>query len=109
MVRPTLINLNFIELTYYPFMISLDKCNGSCNAVEDLSMQIYVPSETKDINIKVFNMTTIINESKTLTRHISCDCKCKFNCTTCNSNQKWNNDKCQCRCKKYFTCKKDYI
>ena len=23
--------------------------------------------------------------------HISCDCKCKFNSTTWNSNQKWNN------------------
>ena len=24
-----------------------------------------------------------------------------------NANQKWNNDKCQCECKKYFMCKKD--
>ena len=29
--------------------------------------------------------------------HISCDCKCKFNSATFNSNQKWNNDKCQCQ------------
>ena len=43
-----------------------------------------------------------------LSKHISCDCKCKFNSTTCNSNQKWNNDKCQCKCKKDRTCKKDY-
>ena len=33
MVRPTLINWNPIELKYYPFMISLDKCNESCNVV----------------------------------------------------------------------------
>ena len=26
LVRPTLIDLNPIELKYYPFMISLDKC-----------------------------------------------------------------------------------
>ena len=25
----------------------------------------------------------------------------------CNSNQKWNNDKCECKCKKYYTCKKN--
>ena len=31
MVRPTLINMNPIELKYYPFMISLNKCTGSCN------------------------------------------------------------------------------
>ena len=27
------IELNPIELNYYPFMISLDKCNGSCNVL----------------------------------------------------------------------------
>ena len=30
------------------------------------------------------------------------------NSTTCDSNQKWNNDKCQCECKKDRMCKKDY-
>ena len=34
--RLTLINLNPIEPKYYPFMISLDKCNGSCSAVDKL-------------------------------------------------------------------------
>ena len=29
MVRPNLRDLNPIELKYYPFMISLVKCNGS--------------------------------------------------------------------------------
>ena len=33
MVKPTLIALNPIELKYYPFMISLDRCNGNCNAL----------------------------------------------------------------------------
>ena len=30
-LRPTLIDLNPVKLKCYPFMISLDKCNGSCN------------------------------------------------------------------------------
>ena len=30
MVRPTLIDLNLVECKYYPFMIILDKCRGSC-------------------------------------------------------------------------------
>ena len=34
-----------------------------------------------------------INESKTLTKHISCKCKCK----TDGRNQKWNNNKCSCK------------
>ena len=56
MITPSLIDLNPVELNYYPFMISLDKCNGSCNAVDDLSTKIRVPSETKYENVKVFNM-----------------------------------------------------
>ena len=30
MVRPTLIRLNPVQLKYYPLMISLNKCTGSC-------------------------------------------------------------------------------
>ena len=50
----------------------------------------------KNVNVKVFNMITRLNEAKTYVKHISCDCKCKFNSTMCGSNQKWNNDICQC-------------
>ena len=31
-----------------------------------------------------------------------------FNSATCNSNKKWNNDKCQSKCKNYHMRKKDY-
>ena len=37
-------------------------------------------------------MTTGKNESKILTKDMSC--KCKFDRRKCNSNQKWNSDKC---------------
>ena len=71
MIRPTFTDLNSVELNYYPFMISLDKCSGSCNAADDLSTKICVPSKTADI----FNMITSINEAKTFLKHILCDCK----------------------------------
>ena len=35
-------------------------------------------------------------EGKTMRKHISSDCKCKFNNTKCQSNQKWNNKTSQC-------------
>ena len=53
MVRPAINDLNLVELKYCPFMISLDKCSGSCNV---LSPKICVPKETKDINVQPFNM-----------------------------------------------------
>ena len=37
--RPTLSDLNLIELIHYPLMISLDKCNGIYNTVNDLSIK----------------------------------------------------------------------
>ena len=39
-------------------------------------------------------------------KRISCDCKCKFSSTACNSNQKWNNKIGQYECKNYLKCKK---
>ena len=47
----------------------------------------------------MFNMIIEINESKTLTKHISYICKCKFDGTKCNSNQWSNNDKCLRECR----------
>ena len=41
-------------------------------------------------------MITKVCEAKTLIKYISCDCKFTFNSAPCNSNQEWNNDKCQC-------------
>ena len=84
MVRPTLINLNPVEVKYCPFMISLDKCSGCCIV---LFPKICVLKETKDVNVKAFNTKTNKNEAKKMIKHILCDCKCKFNSRTCNSNQ----------------------
>ena len=47
-------------------MISLDKCNGSYNVVDDLSTKICVPNETKGVNAKAINMITRINEVKNI-------------------------------------------
>ena len=51
-------------------------------------------------------MLTNKSEAKAMTKHISCDCKCKFSSTTCHWNQKWNNKTGQCERKNYHKCKK---
>ena len=43
-----------------------------------------------------------ISESKALSKHASCECKCKFDGRKCDSSQKWNNDKCQCEKRLYL-------
>ena len=49
-------------------------------------------NKTEDLNLSVFNMIKGINESKTLSKHISWECKYKFDGRKCNSDQWWNND-----------------
>ena len=53
MVSPILIDSSPVKFKYYSFMISLIKCNGSCNV---LSPKICLPNETKDIYVKAFNL-----------------------------------------------------
>ena len=48
-------------------------------SVDELSMKTYAQVKQKNVNVKVFNMITRLNEVKTYVKHISCDCKCKFN------------------------------
>ena len=77
-VRPTLVDMSSNELKYYLFMINLNKYDGICNV---LSPKIFIPKETKDINVKASNMIINNDEAKAMAEHISCDCKCKFNST----------------------------
>ena len=72
-------------------MVSLDRCNESCNTIDNPSGIIHVSNKAEDVNLKVFNMIARMNESKISTKHILCDCKCKSHNRKCNSNQKWNN------------------
>ena len=89
--------------------LKLGRCFGSCNTLNDLSNKVCVPNKTEDLNLSVFNMIIRINESKTLTKHVSCECKCKFDGRNCNSDQWSNNNKSPCFCKKRHVWEKDYI
>lgn len=57
-----LFGLKSVELNCHSFMISLDKCNGRYNVVDDSSTKICGLSKTKNINL--FNMMTRISDCK---------------------------------------------
>ena len=90
-IHPKFINLHPNEYSqefhYYLFSVKLDRCVGSCNTINDLSNKACIPNKIEDLNLSVFNMIKSINESKTLTKHVSCKCKCKFDGTKCKSNE----------------------
>ena len=58
MNRTTLIGLDPAEynqgLHYYPFIVNLDRCNWSCNTLDDTSGRIGVPNKKEDLG--VFNI-----------------------------------------------------
>ena len=90
-------------------MVKLVRCVENCIMLNGLSNKVCVPNKTKNLNLSMFNMIIGITESRTLTKHISCICKCKFDRTKCNRNQWWNNDKCWCEYEKYHTYEKNYV
>ena len=73
-VQTTNINLHPNEYSqefhHYQFAVKLDRCVGSCNILNDLSHNVCAPNKRADFSLSVFNM---VNESKTLTNHISCE------------------------------------
>ena len=65
-VRPEIININSNNPIFYPFSIKTNKCSGNCNNISDPYPKICVPNIIKSLNVKVFNLISLTNE----TRHI---------------------------------------
>ena len=47
-------------------MVSLDRCSGSCNTLDDPSGRICVQNKIENVNSNVVNMIARKNESKSL-------------------------------------------
>ena len=89
--RPTIVNLNSNETLFYQFPVSVNKCAGSCNTIDDQYARVSVPNKVKNVNVKVFNLMSGVNE-RFLVQHESCECKCGLNEGACNSKQKWDHN-----------------
>ena len=55
LARTILIDFNSNELYYYPFMVYLDNCDGTCNTLDDPSARICVLNQIEGVNLNVFN------------------------------------------------------
>ena len=95
-VRPEIVNINTNNPIFYPFSIKVNKCNDSCNNINDPYARVCVPDTTKNLNVKVFNMISGINETRHIKWHETCKCICRLDGIIRNSKQRWNKDKCRC-------------
>ena len=110
--RRQVASVNGDDPMFFPFSIDTSKCSGSCNNVNYPQAKICVPDVVKNLNFKVFNLTSRTNETGDVEWHETCKCECKFGANVCNDKQRWNKDKCRYECKKLVdkgVCNKGFI
>ena len=54
-IRSDIINVNTNEPLFYPYSITINKCKGRCNTINDTYAKLCVPDAIKNIKVKVFN------------------------------------------------------
>ena len=62
-IRSEIINVNTNETVFYPYSITINKCEGSCNTINDPYAKLCIPATIKNINVKVlmFNLISSTN------------------------------------------------
>ena len=111
-IRSEIINVNTNEPMFYPYTITINRCKGSCNTINDPYAKFCVPDTIKNINVKVFNLMSRTNVTRHIQWHKTCKCKCRLDASVCNNKQRWNEDKCRCECKELIDkemCDKGFI
>ena len=111
-VRPEITNVDSNNPIFYPFSVKINRCSGTCNNINDSYAGIYVSDTVKNLNVKVFNIIALTNETRSIEWHETCKCICRLNEIICNNKQRWNKDKCRCECKELIdkgVCDKGYI
>ena len=58
---------------FYPLTVSINKCGGYCNSINDPYAQVFVPNKVKNMNMNVFHLILEINETRFLVQHESCE------------------------------------
>ena len=98
-VRPEIININNNNPIFCPFNVKINRCNGNCNNINEPYAKICVSDTVKNLNVKVFNLMTLNDETKSIKWHETCKCICRLNEIIWNNKQRWTKDKCRCDCK----------
>ena len=86
-IKSEIINVSTNEPMFYPYSITINKCKGSCNTVNDPYAKLCVPDTIKNINVKVFNLMSKTNETRHIEWHKTCKCKCRLDASVCNNKQ----------------------
>ena len=111
-VRPEIFDVSSNNPIFYPFSVKINRCSGNCNSINNPYAKICVLDIVKNLNVKVFNLMSRTNETKSIKFHETCNCICRLNKIICNNKQRWNKDQCRCECKELIDkglCDKGHI
>ena len=87
-VRPEIVNINSNKPIFYLFSVKINRCSGNCNNINDPYARICVSDTVKNLNVKVFNLMTLTNETRSIKWYETCKCICRLNKIICNNKQK---------------------
>ena len=65
-VRPEIIDVSSNNPVFYPFRVKVNRCSGNCNNINDAYARIFVPDTVKNLNIKIFNLMSRTNETRSI-------------------------------------------
>ena len=70
--RPQIVNVNGDDPVLFPFSIKTSKCSGSCNNINNPLAKLCVSDVVKNLNVKVSNLVSGINETRRIEWHETC-------------------------------------
>ena len=84
--------LVIITLYFILLVLKINRCSGNCNSINDPYAKICVPDVVKNFNVKVFNLMSRPNETRSIKLHETCKCICRLNKIICKDGIKINVD-----------------
>ena len=87
-VRDEIVDVSSSNPIFYPFSVKINRCSGNCNSINDPYSRSCVPDVVKNLNVKVFNLMSRTNETRSIKSHETCKCICRLNKIICNNKQK---------------------
>ena len=69
-VRPDIVDVSSNNPIFYPFSVKINRCSGNCNSINDPYARNCVPDVVKNLNVKVFNLMSRTNETRSTKLHM---------------------------------------
>ena len=71
-VRTQIVNVNGDDPVFFTYSVKTSKCSGSCNNINNPLAKLCVSDVVKNLNVKVLNLVSGINETRRREWHETC-------------------------------------